>query len=1148
MTEYMTGSEKEVQGQEHFKGLFENFPTIIWRAGEGQRVEYLNKYWRDFTGSPIAAGLGYGWLEFLHPLDREWYFQEVLRAQQQQTSYEAEIRMQHHDGTYHWLMCINRPLHDKNAAYCGIVGMGFDITDRKVAEEGLERYRILSEKARDMILFVDADGKILEANSAATTTYGYTRDELLTMNIQQLCGTDEQVSNQLALADKYGVFFESVHYRKDGSSLPVEVSAQGTQMDGNRVILSIIRDISLRKEVEEALRESEDKYRQLFNIATDAIYVYEIVDLEKMLGRIVDVNQATCTHLGYSKEELLRLNPLEINKNTDVELFQSTLQQIISKGWYRFDNIHVTKDGQAIPVEVNSHYFTMMDRRFILSVARDMTERQRAEQLIRESKRKYQALFRNMVSGFAYLKMCFDSENQITGCIFAEVNNAFEYMFQCQAADIEGRDSSALFPSFSKFALQRLKEPLQSGTFNSMMIEEYHSARRKRWYSVLLYESEPGYMAVLVNDITEKKQAELEAEKSRANYRFLFMNMHSGFTHCRIIVDEQGVPIDFEYLEVNSAYERMVGRERDSLIGSTFRQVFPQFATEYAENIRWWGEVALHGAERVEREFYSPITCCWYLMAIYSTAVGYFVAMFTDITARKTVEAEMKRAKEAAEANNRAKSEFLANMSHEIRTPLNGLVGMIDLTLISELMPEQRDNLVTAKSCANSLLNIINDILDFSKMEAGKLAIENLGFSVRELVEEIVKTHAVKAEAKGLDFSYTLSSSIPPVLMGDPNRLRQVLNNLLDNSIKFTDVGEVSIAVKAAKRSDGKVTLVFSVSDTGIGIDDADLDKLFKPFSQVDGSITRRFGGTGLGLAISKQLVEAMGGSMAVTSQKNKGTTFSCSITYAIGSTLAEKQSSTPLFSKTSRPMKVLVVEDKPVNQEVVVRMLREMGHQAEVASDGAQALAKLAAQAYGVVLMDIQMPVMDGVEATQCIRSQECPGGRRLPIIAVTAYAVQGDREKYLALGMDEYITKPIQPQELFQKLEAVSMLRSAVPELHCVKVNESGDVVMASVDMLLSREQMLRLGQLLEQIEGLLTEETWENIEELASEVKALANAMDAMELKDMAFGVQLAVRRGKQSEVEDRIVKLRGIYETMCTVYNFVGGGIKNENFNC
>lgn len=506
-----------------------------------------------------------------------------------------------------------------------------------------------------------------------------------------------------------------------------------------------------------------------------------------------------------------------------------------------------------------------------------------------------------------------------------------------------------------------------------------------------------------------------------------------------------------------------------------------------------------------------------------------------DITELKKAEELITHAKEEAETANKAKSEFLANMSHEIRTPLNGIVCMIDMTLLTALSQEQRENLMTAKTCANSLLTVINDILDFSKMEAGKLVIENINFDVKEIIEEIIKVHSPRAVDKGLELNYAFSSTIPQYLVGDPSRLKQVLHNLVSNALKFTEKGEVWVRVKKVEASDGCIKLKFSVSDTGIGISMENMDKLFRSFSQVDSSFTRKFGGAGLGLAISKQLTEMMGGDLWAESTEKVGSEFNFILSFKIGDEIKEKHIQVPKICKQAKSLKILLAEDDKLNQMVTVRILKERGYNVDIANDGREAVAMYKKGKYDIVLMDIQMPDMDGIEATRRIRELE-GSNRRIPIVALTAYALLGDRERFIEKGMDDYVAKPIKIDKLFHVIERVtsSNMVGKDDEDIGVRISENGEIEFFSKEKkgLSSTELSLfkELSKVIEKLNDVLGCKEVQDIEQVANSIKTISNSIGIDEIKSIAFKAELAARRGNLNESVEYALKIQNEFETL------------------
>ncbi len=411
------------------------------------------------------------------------------------------------------------------------------------------------------------------------------------------------------------------------------------------------------------------------------------------------------------------------------------------------------------------------------------------------------------------------------------------------------------------------------------------------------------------------------------------------------------------------------------------------------------------------------------------------VAVFRDIADRTRMEADLRDAREAAETASRAKGQFLANMSHEIRTPLNGILGITELTLETATDPEVREPFELIQESADTLLRVVNDILDFSRIESGRLELEALAFSVREQVGRCHRLFQARAAGKHLTFTAEVADDVPERLLGDPVRLQQVLNNLIGNALKFTDRGEVRVVVELdstrRRMRPGWAALRFTVSDTGIGIPPEQHREIFEAFAQADGSTTRRYGGTGLGLAIAGALVEQMGGRIEVRSAPGSGSTFTFSAVLEIAApedarlaAPAARSSAldeaTPEAAPTRRPLHILLAEDNTINQRVITRMLERAGHSVRIADTGVEALVALREERFDALLLDVQMPEMDGYEVAERIRANEAGAGHRLPIFALTAHALPEDAARCRDAGMDAHFPKPVPRADLLARLDA--------------------------------------------------------------------------------------------------------------------------------
>lgn len=503
---------------------------------------------------------------------------------------------------------------------------------------------------------------------------------------------------------------------------------------------------------------------------------------------------------------------------------------------------------------------------------------------------------------------------------------------------------------------------------------------------------------------------------SEEQFHALFDAMAEGVALHRICYDEEGHPCDYRLEEVNHRYRDILGLSRDEVVGKLATEVY---RISHAPYLQEYATVVATGQPCIFEAYYEPLQL-HLTVSVCRIGAERFATIFSDITARiwqeETLRSTMAQLKQA----NEAKSRFLAVMSHEIRTPLNGITGMVQLLQDMEMPALQREFLENIDISAESLLNVINDILDFSKIEAGRMELEELPFQPCALLNDTLRVMRLRAQAKGLQLTLACSDSLPAALTGDPHRLAQVLSNLVNNAIKFTVGGEVAVQASAREVNEETVLFLVEVRDSGIGMDMATQQAVFEPFIQADSSTTRKYGGTGLGLAICKQLVELMNGSISLVSSPGQGSTFSFSVPLKRAELHESAPETTPLIS-LDQPLKILVAEDQPVNQRFVAEILRKQGHTPLLANNGQEAVILWQDESIDLVLMDIQMPVMDGLKALAVIRAAEDSIRRHTPIIALTAHAIVGDRERLLNAGFDGYLAKPLQVSKLFEEMARV-------------------------------------------------------------------------------------------------------------------------------
>ena len=511
--------------------------------------------------------------------------------------------------------------------------------------------------------------------------------------------------------------------------------------------------------------------------------------------------------------------------------------------------------------------------------------------------------------------------------------------------------------------------------------------------------------------------SEVVGQTKSDKFRKLFMNLPIGFAQAKIITDSMGNSVGYCIQEANERFGNYFNLDmsdyQDKILGESKIDVL--------QDINAWF-MAYNTSGTKQGDFMDVEITMEKLGKVFNTVMykseaDYINMVVIDITEQKETENKLSSAIEDANAAYKTQAEFLANMSHEIRTPINGILGMLQLTLMAEdLQADYRDNLLTAKGCADYLLRLINDILDISKLEAGKYNLKEEIFDVRSAIEETVAAQVPTATNKGLALDCTFGNNIPKLAKGDGQRIQQILNCLLSNALKFTSEGSVRVKIAALDAAKENINLRIAVADTGIGISEKNMDKLFIRFSQVDSSDTRKYGGSGLGLVISKQIAELMGGTISVQSKEGIGSTFIAEIPLKVvkaAEVEAEREAvkdEPAVFSINAHSKaRILVAEDEPVNQQVIGKLLGMAGFSYDIAENGEKAIELFKQKEYDAALFDVQMPVMDGIAATQEIREiEQKEHKKRLPIIAVTARAMFGDKERILENKLDDYIAKP--------------------------------------------------------------------------------------------------------------------------------------------
>jgi len=792
----------------------------------------------------------------------------------------------------------------------------------------------------------------------------------------------------------------------------------------------------MNKRSDESLRNSEERFRAIFETAQDCIFIKD------RFLRYVQVNPAVSRLFGIPMDEMVGM--------VDSDLFGSDAARYLSKLDARvlegeivdeehtkpvkgfLTTFHVVK----VPIRDNSGTITGL-----CGFARDITERKRMEVALKESERR----LADIIEFLPDPTLVIDREGKVIAW-----NRAIVAMTGIRAEDMLGKGNyEYAIPFYGKrrpIIIDLVLNPdhdIEAGygnieRRNETLVGEAYMPNLKGGELYLvgsataLYDSNGNIFGAIesIRDITERKRAEEQIQfqaslLDQVRNAVVATDLDGGIIYWNRFAEVLSGWSAEEALSRN-IMGTIVPEDRADMVGVVMAEIQKNGYSERELNVR-----RKDGSVFLAHHIFSMIR------DMHGRNIG-ILGVIVDITERKQVEREIVSAKEAALAATRAKSEFLANMSHEIRTPMNAVIGMTGLLLDSPLNLEQEECVEIIRGSGDALLGIINDILDFSKIDEDLLEIESQPFDLMEAIKASLDLVAKTAEEKGLELGYRMEESAPSVILGDVTRFRQVLVNLLSNAVKFTEKGHVSVRVSSKVEEGDLHRILVSVEDTGIGIPPDRQSRLFQSFSQVDSTTTRKYGGTGLGLAISKRLVEMMGGRIWMESTPGKGSTFNFSIrARAIlqASTSHEAiQGPSPrikLDDKVARrhPLRILLAEDNVINQKVALKMLARMGYRADVAASGIEVLQALDRQRYDLILMDVQMPEMDGLETTERILSR-WPKEERPQIIAMTAHALAADKERCLQSGMDDYVSKPVELQDLRSALERAAQRRASRPQ----------------------------------------------------------------------------------------------------------------------
>lgn len=906
----------------------------------------------------------------------------------------------------------------------------YDITDTKKAEQSLIEsellFRNLVENTDDIItLFEPESRKRKYVNKSFYRVLGYNQEEAFNIKGFSLVHPDDfdfviKNYNEVLQEQNASRRFTYKMCHKNGSYVDVETIATNlSHIKGIEGILLIGRDISDQRKMEVELKESEERFRYFMEVAREGILIYHN-------GKIIDFNDTLLQMFGYSASELKGKSLITLFN----QLAENTILSLEQRTFVSRELTGVKKDGTEFDVQINARKHTYKETEVTVIAFNDITQRKEVERELDKSRERLEAAVNNtgigiwdwnLVSNQVYYS---DTWMKMFGYLPGELSYNFETWETSVHPDdlaIAKQDLENHFAGLTRFYYNIHRSKHKDGHWvwieakGKMILDEHGNKIRMVGTNIDISDR---------IKINENLQHTLAYKASVIENRLEFIWMVD--TQFRLIDSNKVFNDEFEKL---FGYKPVQGEIIFKDASSSLRKIW---ITRYkrclkGESIKEIDELNLKGNTTYIESSLNPI------YTSDKEIIG--VAVITrNITEQKIFEKKLEEAKAVAEQANQTKSQFMATMSHELRTPINGIIGFTDLALKTELNSEQQGDLQLVKYSAQNLLRLIDDLLDISKIETGNMNLVNISFSLYKLLNELLNAEKVSAQQNNLELILEFDQQIPEMIIGDEVRLNQVLSNLSNNSIKFSKNAPIYIRAKLKSKADNRVSISFEVEDEGIGIPEDKQKMIFEPFIQGESSYNRQFGGTGLGLAISKKLVNMLGGDLKLNSEPGRGSIFFFDLEFLLPEKRINSANTTSggtgveILNEISG-LKILVAEDNEINRILVERIL--LLHKCEVRSavNGIEALELWKQEYFDLILLDIEMPGMDGIEVTRMIREHELISGKHIPIIAVTAHALKGDREKFLNAGMDEYITKPITMSALFHSIKSLLEKKSVQP-----------------------------------------------------------------------------------------------------------------------